>query len=65
VGASGSFSCREVYWKGWRGLDSPEAVKQAAELLEDAGWLRRLVAESRPGGGRPADRFAINPGVYK
>jgi hypothetical protein len=64
VGASGSFSCREIYWKGWRGLDSPEAVKQAAELLEDANWVRRLLAESRPVGGRPADRFEINPGVY-
>jgi putative DNA primase/helicase len=65
IGASGSFSCREVYWKGWRGLDSPDAVKQAAELLEDANWVRRLKTESRPIGGRPADRFAINPAVYK
>jgi len=54
-----------VYWKGWRGLDSPDAVKQAAELLEDANWVRRLKTESRPIGGRPADRFAINPAVYK
>jgi hypothetical protein len=65
IGASGSFSCREVYWKGWRGLDSPAAVKQAAELLEDAGWVRRLGAESGPLGGRPGDRFAVNPGVYR
>jgi putative DNA primase/helicase len=65
IGETGSFSCREIYWKGWRGLDSPEAVKQAAEVLEDAGWVRRVVAESRPLGGRPADRFAINPRVYQ
>jgi hypothetical protein len=65
VGSSGSFSCRDVYWRGWRGLDSPETVKQAAEILEDAGWVRRLNTESRPLGGRPADRFAVNPKVYE
>jgi hypothetical protein len=65
VGITGSFSCREIYWKGWRGLDSPEAVKQAAEVLEDAVWVRRLSAESRSVGGRPADRFAVNPRVYR
>jgi hypothetical protein len=65
IGTSGSFSCREVYWKGWRGLDSPEAVKQAAELLEDANWVRRLATESRPLGGRPADRYTVNPRVFE
>jgi putative DNA primase/helicase len=65
LGTGGYFSCREVYWKGWRGLDSPEAVKQAAEVLEDAGWVRRVATDSRPLGGRPADRFAVNPKVLK
>lgn len=31
VGTDGFFSCREVYRKGWSGLDSPEAVKLAVE----------------------------------
>ncbi len=43
VGADGFFSCRDVYLKGWSGLDSPEAVKQAAEVLQDAGWVRERV----------------------
>ena len=47
VGADGFFSCRDVYLKGWSGLDSPEAVKLAAEVLQDAGWLRERVRRIR------------------
>jgi putative DNA primase/helicase len=65
VGASGLFSCREVYLKGWSGLDSPEAVKLAAEVLQDAGWVRELAGEPGPSGGRPVNRYAINPGVWR
>jgi hypothetical protein len=56
VGTSGSFSCRDVYLKGWSGLDSPETVKLAAEILQDAGWVRELRCESGPSGGRPSNR---------
>jgi putative DNA primase/helicase len=64
IGADGFFSCRDVYLKGWTGLDSPEAVKQAAEVLEDAGWVRGVSAESGPYGGRPSSRYAVNPRVW-
>jgi hypothetical protein len=36
IGANGYFTCRDVYIKGWGGLDS-EAVKLAAEVLQDTG----------------------------
>lgn len=65
VGADGFFSCREVYLKGWSGLDSPEAVKLAAEVLEDAGWVRSLAGETGPLGGRPSNRYEINPRVWE
>jgi putative DNA primase/helicase len=65
VGASGFFSCREVYLKGWSGLETPEAVKLAAEVLQDAGWVRDLSGESGPFGGRPSNRFEVNPAVWK
>lgn len=65
VGTDGFFSCREVYLKGWSGLDSPEAVKQAAEVLQDAGWVRDLSGESGPFGGRPSNRYAVNPRVWE
>jgi hypothetical protein len=65
VGAHGFFSCREVYLKGWSGLDSPEAVKLAAEVLEDAGWVRSLATECGPLGGRPSNRYEVNPRVWE
>ncbi len=63
VGVDGAFSCRDVYLKGWSGLDSPDGVKQALEVLEDAGWVRRLFTESSPSGGRPTARYEVNPKV--
>jgi putative DNA primase/helicase len=64
VGADGSFSCREVYTKDWSGLRSPEAVKHAAEVLQDAGWVRELPGEPGPFGGRPSNRYLVNPRVW-
>jgi putative DNA primase/helicase len=65
VAADGFFSCREVYLKGWSGLDSPEAVKEAAEVLQDAGWVRDVSTESGPFGGRPSNRYEVNPAVWE
>jgi putative DNA primase/helicase len=59
------FAARDVYLKGWSGLDSPEAVKQAADVLQDAGWVRELSGESGPFGGRPSNRYEVNPGVWE
>ena len=65
VGAEGFFSCRDVYVKGWSGLDTPEVVKQAAEVLQDAGWIREAAGELRPSGGRPPNRYEVNPRVWE
>jgi putative DNA primase/helicase len=65
VGTHGMFSCRDVYLKGWSGLDTPEAVKQAAEVLEDAGWLRELRSDSSRLGGRPSNEYAVNPRIWE
>ena len=65
IGADGTFTCREVYFKGWSGLDTPEAVKEAAEVLEDAGWLQDLSGGPNPLGGRPSNRYAVNPKVWQ
>jgi putative DNA primase/helicase len=63
VGANGYFSCRDVYLKGWSGLDTPEAVKLAADVLEDAYWVMDVSGGSGPLGGRPSNRYAVNPRV--
>jgi putative DNA primase/helicase len=65
LGVDGFFSCRDVYLKEWSGLDTPETVKHAAEVLRDAGWLREVLRESGPLGGRPSNRYIVNPGVWQ
>jgi hypothetical protein len=65
VGADGFFSCRDVYLKGWSGLDSPEAVRLAAQVLEDAGWIREVPSDAKPSGGRPSLRYQVNPKVWR
>ena len=66
-GASNWFAARDVYLKGWRGLDTPEAVKLAAEVLKDAGWVRSAGGESADplGRGRPANRYKVNPRIWE
>jgi Protein of unknown function (DUF3987) len=64
IGANGIFTSREVYLKGWSGLDTPESVKMAAEVLEDAYWVRDVSIPSGSHGGRPSNRYAVNPGVW-
>jgi putative DNA primase/helicase len=62
IGAEGIFSCRDVYLKGWSGLDAPESVKRAVEVLQDAGWVREIPSDvGTP--GRPSNRYAVNPAV--
>lgn len=57
------FAARDVYLKGWSGLDTPDAVRAAATLLEDAGWLRAFNDEDT--GGRPATRYVVNPRLWQ
>ncbi len=65
VGSDGFFTYRDVYVKGWSGLDSPDAVKLAALVLQDAGWIRERSGEANPLGGRPSNRYQVNPRVWK
>ncbi len=54
---------RDVYQKRWHGLDTPEAVKAAADVLVDHEWLRPIPGDAGPQGGRPSLRFEVNPKV--
>ena len=65
IGETGIFSRRDVYMKGWSGLDTPEAVMMAIEVLEDSGWVRSVSAESGRLGGRPSNRYEVNPRVWQ
>jgi putative DNA primase/helicase len=63
VGEGGTFARRDVYRHHWTGLDTPDAVGEALEILEDAGWVRPKAAEC--GMGRPSDLWEVNPRLNK
>lgn len=53
------FTVREVYQNDWSGLSTPENVRRAINILEDAGWVR--LADQRPSSGRPSEIYLVNP----
>jgi putative DNA primase/helicase len=56
-----SFAPRDVAKKGWAGLASPEDVRKAADVLADFDWLKLEAGQTSAKGGRPGERYAINP----
>jgi putative DNA primase/helicase len=60
-----TFATRAVYLKGWSGLDSPERVRGALTVLEDADWVRRIQPFALPSGGRPSEMWTVNPRVAR
>jgi putative DNA primase/helicase len=56
-----TFTPRQVAQKGWAGLTTPQAVRKAADLLADFDWLKPDTAQISSAGGRPSDRYIINP----
>jgi len=60
-----AFTPRLVAVKHWAGLDTPEAVRKAADLLTDYGWLAREAVPTGAAGGRPSDRYLIHPMLLK
>lgn len=60
-----SFTPRQVAVKHWAGLATPDAVRKAADVLADYDYLRRDVVQSGVTGGRPSDRYLINPAILK
>lgn len=65
IGADGVFTAREIYLKGWSGLDSPDAARLAIQVLVDVNWLFELPSEPTRSGGRPSPRHRVNPRIWK
>jgi putative DNA primase/helicase len=55
------FTPRSIAAKHWTGLATPEAVRRAAEVLVEYGWLVREDVPPGPAGGRPSERYILNP----
>ena len=60
-----AFTPRLVAVKHWAGLGTPDAVRKAADLLADYGWLAREAVPTGATGGRPSDRYLIHPMLMK
>ena len=60
-----AFTPRQVAVKHWAGLGTPDAVRKAAELLADYGWLSREATPSGAAGGRPSERYVVHPLLLK
>ena len=58
-----TFTPRDVALKHWAGLDTPDAVRKAADLLASYDYLKLDVVKSGDamGRGRPSDRYTVNP----
>ena len=61
--AEGKFTLREVYRNGWTGLDSPETVRKALQVLEEYGWVRLEGLEDARLAGRPTEQYLRNPRI--
>jgi hypothetical protein len=51
---------REIWRKEYPGLNSSENLREALEILEDLGWVRRFTIKPT-GGGRPSERLHLHP----
>jgi putative DNA primase/helicase len=60
-----SFEPWKVSVKHWAGLGTPDAVRKAADLLADYGWLVREAIPIGAKGGRPSERYLIHPMLLK
>ncbi|MEN9374943.1 MAG: hypothetical protein RL710_100, partial [Pseudomonadota bacterium] len=50
-----------VATKHWAGLNTPDLVRKAANVLVDYGWLIPDRLSAGPKGGRPSERYQIHP----
>lgn len=55
------FTRSDVLTKDWSGLRSADEVNSALTVLRDKHWL--VAIEDRRTGGRPTERFCINPSI--
>lgn len=55
------FTARQLIRKGWKGLTDADEVVNALEVLIEHDWLRWETVESTGQGGRPTERYYINP----
>lgn len=58
------FTARQVIRRNWKGLTNPEAVQNALEILVEDHWLWMEDKPATVYGGRPTQRYWINPKIF-
>ena len=58
------FTARQVIRRNWKGLTNPEAVQNALEILVEDHWLSMQDVPATVSGGRPTQRYWINPKIF-
>jgi len=58
------FTARQVIRRNWKGLTNPEAVQNALEILVEDHWLWMEEKPATVYGGRPTQRYWINPKIF-
>jgi hypothetical protein len=61
----GLFTARDVYDRGWSGLNTAEMAKMAISGLLETHWLRDVSTRPGPHGGRPTFTYQINPRIWE
>lgn len=58
---SHGFTARSLKRKNWKGLTDDNAVEIAIDVLIEHNWLDYKEVKSTGQGGRPTERYWINP----
>lgn len=59
------FTTRDIERKGWHGLGTSGAIKEACQILQDEGWLLEQLPEMPATGRRRLPEYHINPLVLR
>jgi Protein of unknown function (DUF3987) len=59
------FTTRDVYLKGWSGLNTPEEARKALAVLERHCWVMRVKHVPTLVGGRPSEVWNTNPRMVR
>jgi hypothetical protein len=60
---SHGFTARDLHRRNWKGLNDTDDVLNALEVLVGHDWLSWESVESTGQGGRPTERYYINPRI--
>lgn len=58
---SHGFTARSLKRKNWKGLNDDDTIQTALDVLIEYDWLTYEIVESTEQGGRPTERYWINP----